>query len=157
MVRPGPRCAAGMTAVCLAAWLAGCGGPSAASGPFYPVKGKVTLPDGKPLAGVKVVFRGPVVAGAATESDGSFTIKSGDKDGLPEGDYSVRLEVLETKGSVKKAVLPFPGKYLDEDSSGLKAKVTAAGPNDFDFKLTKDDAATGRPGGQGRGPAKVHD
>jgi hypothetical protein len=157
MACPGQRCAAWMTAACLAALLAGCGGPSGASGPVYPVKGKVTLPDGKPLDGVNVVFLGPAVARAATESDGSFTVKSGDKDGLPEGDYSVRLEVLETKGSIKKATLPFPGKYLDEDSSDLKAKVTAAGPNDFEFKLTKDDAAAGRAGGQGRGPAKVHD
>jgi Carboxypeptidase regulatory-like domain len=157
MAGPVARPAAWTLAVCLAAVVAGCGGPSAASGPFYPVKGKVTLSDGKPLAGVSVVFLGPVVARAATESDGSFTVKSGDKDGLPEGDYSVRLEVLDTKGSVKKAVLPFPGKYLDEDSSDLKAKVTAAGPNDLDFKLTKNDAATGRPGGQGRGAAKDND
>jgi hypothetical protein len=152
-----PRCAAWTAVVSLAMMLAGCGGKSPASGPVYAVKGKVTLADGKPLAGVNVVFLGPVLAGAPTQSDGSFTIKSGDKDGLPEGDYSVRLEVLETKGSTKRAVLPFPGKYLDEDSSDLKAKVTAAGPNDFDFKLTKDDAATRRPGGQGSGPAKVRD
>jgi hypothetical protein len=157
MACPVPRQAAGTTVVSLAVMLAGCGGRSPASGPFYPVKGKVTLPDGKPPTGVRVVFSGPVVAGAPIESDGSFTIKSGDKDGLPEGDYSVRLEVLETKGSTKKPVLSFPGKYLDEDASDLKAKVTAAGPNDFDFKLTKDDAATGRPRGQGSGPPKVRD
>ncbi len=36
--------------------------------------------------------------------------------------------------------MPFPGKYLDEDSSDLTAKVTAAGPNDFEFKLNNEKA-----------------
>jgi hypothetical protein len=156
MARPAPRRAAWVMMATLAALAGGCGGNSPVSGPFYPVKGKLTLPDGKPLGGVRVIFSGPVSSATATESDGTFTVK-GDKDGLPAGDYSVRLEVVESKGTAKRPVLPFPGKYLDEDSSDLKAKVTAAGPNDFDFKLTKDNGVGDRPQRTGSAPAKVRD
>jgi hypothetical protein len=119
--------------------LAGCSDPGnpLRSASFYPVKGKVTLPDGKPLPGVKVVFSGPATSGATTESDGTFAFKD-DKGGLPAGDYKVRLEVVESKGATKKSTTPFPGKYLDEDLSDLTAKVTPAGPNDFDFKLNNE-------------------
>ena len=79
------------------------------AGVFYPVKGKVTLPDGKPLASAKVVFVGPVTATTTTQSDGTFTFK-GTKDGLPAGDYKVRLEVAEAKGTAKKSGPPVPGQ-----------------------------------------------
>jgi hypothetical protein len=52
------------------------------------------------------------------------------------------------------ATLRFSSRYLDEDCSGLKAKVTADGPNDFDFKLTKDDPSTDRSRGPGAGRVK---
>ena len=135
----------------MAVLLPGCGGSNPlGSASFYPVKGKVTLADGKPLPGVKVVFEGPATSNATTESDGTFTFK-GTKDGLPEGEYKVRLEVVESKGTAKKPALPFPAKYLDEDSSDLTAKVTAAGPNDFDFMLTNESTSTGkRLGSRGR-------
>src|SRR5579875_1516533 len=124
-------------AAALTALLAGCtGNRSAALGTPYPVKGKVTLPDDKPLAGVNVVFSGPTIAVAKTSGDGTFAFE-GEKGGLPEGEYQVRLEVAEAKKPTKNATLPFPSRYLDEDASGLRAKVTAVGPNDFDFKLTK--------------------
>ena len=138
--------------IALTALLTGCSDQSnpLGSASFYPVKGKVTLPDGKPLAAVKVVFTGPATSTATTGSDGTFTVK-GTKDGLPEGDYKVRLEVLEAKGTTKKPALPFPGKYLDEDSSDLTAKVTPAGPNDFDFKLNNDKPpAAKQPASRGR-------
>ncbi len=158
MACPVPRRAAWAMVASLAALLAGCGDKSdpLRSASFYPVKGKVTLPDGKPLAGAKVVFEGPATDSAITETDGTFTIKN-QKNGLPEGDYKVRLEVVEPKGTGKRAAPPFPGKYLDVDTSDLTAKVTSAGPNDFDFKLTHADAAKDRPRATGSGPAKVHD
>jgi hypothetical protein len=124
-------------AAALAALLAGCSGNHAAAlGTPYPVKGKVTLPDDKPLPDVNVVFSGPASAVAKTKGDGTFAF-DGEKGGLPEGEYQVRLEVAEMKKPIKNATLPFPSRYLDEDASGLRAKVTAAGPNDFEFKLTK--------------------
>jgi hypothetical protein len=140
----------------LAVSLVGCGSRDpVSSATFYPVKGKITLPDGKPLGGTKVIFSGPIRSDTITESDGTFTIK-GEKPGLPAGDYAVYLEGNATlKG--KFPTLPFPGKYLDEDSSDLKAKVTPEGPNDFDFKLTKGESGTATQRGTGRGPAKVRD
>ena len=139
-----------------AATAAGCGGGAPNLGSSYPVKGKVTLPDGKPLPQVKVVFSGPVTGSATTESDGTFAFK-GDTAGLPAGEYKVRLEILESKGTLKRPVQQFPDRYADEDGSGLTASVKPDGPNDFDFKLTKD-GPHGQPGARaGRGHDKDND
>jgi hypothetical protein len=127
---------------------AGCGrsaSDAALASTFYPVKGKVILPDGKAPPPIKLVFEGPVTADATTETDGTFAVK-GTREGLPAGDYKVRLEVAVAKGSPKKPVLPFPAKYLDADSSGLTAPVKADGPNDFEFKLTAGEATPGKSG-----------
>jgi hypothetical protein len=123
----------------IAVVLAGCGGDRPNLGASYPVKGKVTLPDGKAPAKLVVIFSGPVTGRVTTEGDGTFAF-AGDNPGLPAGTYQVRLESAEPMGTPKKPVLPFPQRYLDEDASGLTATVTADGPNDFDFKLTKEDA-----------------
>jgi hypothetical protein len=153
LVRSGPGVMAGALTVCLAASVAGCGGASSNLGPAYPVKGKVTLPDGKTMPGLRVIFSGPTNDSATTESDGTFAF-TGQKAGLPAGDYKVSLEIAHTAKPTTKGTLPFPSRYLDEDFSRLTAKVTAAGPNDFDFKLTKDDASTDRSRGPGAGRDK---
>ena len=131
-------------------------GPSSNLGSAYPVKGKVTLPDGKAPPKVNVIFSGPVTGSVTTESDGTFAFK-GDNAGLPAGEYKVRLEIAEAKGSPKHPTLPFPGKYLDEDTSGLTAVVKADGPHDFEFKLTKDDAQGRTSARSGRGTDKDND
>ena len=120
---------------------------------LYPVKGKVTLPDGKTMPGLKVNFWGPTSDSATTESDGTFAF-TGKKEGLPAGDYKVSLEIAYTAKASKKATLPFPSRYLDEDFSGLTAKVTADGPNDFDFKLTPESGGADRSRGSGDGRVK---
>ncbi len=105
---------------------------------FYPVKGKVTLSDGKPLASAKLVFqatKSSLTSTTTTESDGTFTVK-GTKDGLPEGEYKVRIEAGDMGPAKKKPVVPFAAKYLDEDKSDLTATVKPDGPNDFEFKLS---------------------
>ncbi len=113
----------------------GCGegGPSN-RGPIHPVKGKVILPGGSPLATGKVVFvatKSTTTSLAPIQSDGSFAIE-----GLPEGDYKIRLEVGESSHA-KKGSLPFPSKYLDEDGSDLAATVKSdEASNNFDLKLT---------------------
>jgi hypothetical protein len=127
----------------MAAMLGGCGENYRGKlGSSYPVKGKVTLPDGKPLPQVKVIFSGPVTNGVVTESDGTFAFK-GDGAGLAAGDYQVHLEITESKGSLRRQTLPFPKRYLDEDASGLTASVKPDGPNDFEFKLSKEEADQG--------------
>jgi hypothetical protein len=136
--------------VASAAALAGCGDGRPNVGTTYPVKGKVTLPDGKPLAQTRVIFEGPVSNSAVTESDGTFATAGG---GLPAGDYKVRLQVVESQGSPKRPVLPFPDKYLDEDRSDLRAVVKPEGPHEFDFKLTKGDPKVNA----GTRPAKDND
>jgi hypothetical protein len=100
------------------------------------------------MAGLKVNFWGPTSDFATTESDGTFAF-TGQKAGLPEGEYKVSLEVAQTAKGSRNATLPFPSRYLDEDLSRLTAKVTATGPNDFDFKLTKGDATSDRSRGSG--------
>jgi hypothetical protein len=132
------RSSRALVVVVAAACLVGCGEGNPKVGTTYPVKGKVTLPDGKPLPKARVVFTGPVTNSAVTESDGAFALP--ESSGLPAGDYKVHLEITEAKGSAKKAVLPFPGRYSDEDASGLTATVKPDGPNDFDFKLTQGEA-----------------
>jgi len=151
----GPRPPALFLIVLLAVVTWGCSGASNL-GPVYPVKGKVTLPDGKTMGGLKVNFWGPTNDSAMTESDGTFAF-TGTKEGLPAGDYKVSLEIAQMAKASKNATLPFPSNYLDEDFSRLTAKVTADGPNDFDFKLTKDNAGTDRSRGSGDGRGKVRD
>ncbi len=131
--------------------LSGCGETNPLSGvKLYPVKGKVLLPDGKPLAAGKVVFVGDktsITSATDIGSDGSFELKEGSGAGLPEGEYRVRLETTSGKGKNK---LPFPARYLDEDGSRLKATVTSDdSKNIFEFKLDAKDLAssTGSPKG----------
>jgi hypothetical protein len=150
LVRSGLGVFAGALTVCLAASAVGCGGGASNLGPVYPVKGRVTLPDGKTIPGLRVIFSGPTNDSVLTESDGTFAF-TGQKAGLPAGDYKVSLEIAQTTKATTKATLPFHSRYIDEDFSGLTAKVTAAGPNDFDFKLTKDGASTDRSRGLGAG------
>jgi hypothetical protein len=132
----------------LALALAGCESNRATAMKRYPVKGKVLLSDGKPLANGKIVFVGKTVgltSPSPIESDGTFTVKSSSGDGLPEGDYRVRIEIDESELPVVKGAppkrpgsLPFPAKYADEDSSGLTATVTTdETKNNFEFKLSK--------------------
>ncbi len=134
---------------------AGCGGESnPLSGlKVYPVKGKVTLPDGKPLTAAKVVFvatKSTISSTANLESDGSFTFKGGaNGDGLPEGEYKVRLET-DGVTRAKKGVAPFPSRYMDEDASDLVAIVKPdEASNNFDFKLTPNSPS---PSSSSRGP-----
>jgi hypothetical protein len=115
---------------------------------MYPVKGKVLLADGKPPTAAKIVFIGKktgLTSPSPIESDGTFTFKGRPGDGLPEGDYLVRIEIDESKLPVVKGApskrpgsLPFAAKYSDEDSSGLTATVTTdESKNNFEFKLSK--------------------
>jgi hypothetical protein len=135
------RFAVWLLSTVVAVSLAGCGESNPLSGvKMYPVKGKVTLPDGKPLTSGRVTFvatKSTITSTANIESDGSFAFKGGaNGDGLPEGEYKVRLEGGTTTGS-KKGGTPFPSKYLDEDGSDLTATVKPdESGNSFDLKLS---------------------
>jgi hypothetical protein len=140
--------------------LAGCGEPNPLKGAkLYPVKGKVLLADGKPLTSGHVVFvrtDSAISSTATIESDGGFAFKGSTGDGLPEGEYKVRIEagspdVVKGSGGRSKTSLPFATKYLDEDSSILKATVTTdEGKNNFDFKLEAKNSTSSTPSHGGR-------
>jgi len=129
-------------AVALATLVAGCGDPDAAPTAMktYPVKGKVVLADGKPLASGVIVFANAekgMEFEAPLGADGAFQIKSSYGDGAPEGSYKIRIQADVTKpGEAKKgrrtaANLPYPPKYGDETTSGLTAVVK---PSDNDLE-----------------------
>jgi hypothetical protein len=114
----------------------------------YPVKGKVLLPDGKPLTSGRIMFvsiESGLTFGATIGSDGTYTVKSSTREGAPQGNYKVRVEIDETslpqakgrKGQ-RSAQLPFDTKYTDEDASQLTATVKPdENSNNFEFRLTK--------------------
>jgi hypothetical protein len=127
---------------------------------LYPVKGKVTLSDGKPLTSGRIVFaatKSPVTSVANIENDGAFTFKGGTGDGLPEGGYKIRIEAGSSGRVVKgargnsDATPPFDMKYLDEDASELTATVSPdESKNYFEIKLQKYDPAAQFRAGKGR-------
>jgi hypothetical protein len=109
---------------------------------LYPLKGKVLLADGKPLASGSVQFIGTksqVTSAAPIESDGGFSFK--DPNGLPEGEYRVVIEFKTPAAPgrnvlTERANLPFASKYADDDGSDLKAVVTRdESTNNFEFRL----------------------
>ncbi|MFI5458579.1 MAG: hypothetical protein ACHRXM_24360 [Isosphaerales bacterium] len=129
------------------AGLAGCDSNPLSSMRLYPVKGKVLLADGKPLTSGRIVFvavKSTLTSPSTIESDGTFKVKGSTGDGLPEGEYRIRIEIDESKLPTVKVApkrtgsLPFPEKYADEDSSKLTATVKPDETgNNFEFKLTK--------------------
>jgi hypothetical protein len=121
----------------------GCGTDGFTSFSDHPVKGRILLPDGKPLGSGRVVFVSSATAlsyGGSIGSNGDFELKQGSRVGAPEGEYRVRIEIDETRLPKRRGNsprLPFPAKFLDEDASRLAAKVQASGDNTFEFKLTR--------------------
>jgi hypothetical protein len=123
----------------------------------HPVKGQVLLGDGKPLtSGVIVLVSGSGQEfPAKLDSDGRFSIKYGDRDGAPEGDYMVRLDAeFATTGATGRAKkgtgnLPFPAKYADETTSDLKVTVKPGDNNLEPIKLLTTAAAAKSTTGKG--------
>ena len=116
------------------------------------VKGSVVLEDGKPLTSGTVEFE-PVSGSVYQASgeigpDGSFSLKTADSgDGAAPGEYRVKVVPDETHGPFRYerkdrrsrdlSKLPFARKYLDADTSELRATVKAE-PNQLEaFKLSK--------------------
>jgi hypothetical protein len=125
-----------LTTLMIVLAFAGCGGG------MQPVRGKVTLPDGKPAANSQVVFEGPiggeiVSARGDVQADGSFelsTVQPGD--GVPAGKYRVQVNPPPMVDPEAPQRAPFHPKFSDFNSSGLEFEVKAGG-NDFAIQLTK--------------------
>ena len=116
-----------LSVVGLAVIFTGCGGSSLSTPTTYEVKGKVVLPNGKPLSAGRVTFVAadglrPQVSGDI-QPDGAFSLSTRvPGDGAAPGKYKVRIEPAEGKN--RRAIRPgFPVKYVDEDSSGLVVTV----------------------------------
>ena len=119
----------------LLALLAGCSGEDR-----QPVEGKITFPDGKPVAGVVVLFecdQPAVSAFGKTDAEGNYRLgTSATGDGAPQGDYRVMITV---PGAANPDQLPqrlFDPRFGDFETSGLRYTVTG-GKNRFDIALQR--------------------
>ncbi len=120
-----------LTLALAAGFAAGCGGGDAVrlptSGTPHPVRGKLTVPAGKSIAGAKVNlvpdgFAGPTPTGEV-KADGSFELTSVTAgDGAADGSYKVKID---PPPGVPLAKTVIPGRFADEDSSGLKVVIKA--------------------------------
>lgn len=144
----GPACSvAGLIVAVGLNFLAGCGGSG--NPPTVPISGTVTY-KGEPLKAGQVKFN-PVdpkttrPAEGKIQSDGSFTIETFKPgDGAMVGEYLISLIPLaddptmlakDVSAAQKKG--PFPEKYADPKTSGLKETVTLGKPkNDLKLELT---------------------
>lgn len=136
-VKRGRRLTGGFTGLIVAgcALLAGCGsGPTADTLPVlkvYDVTGKVLLPDGKPLTGGWIYFVPkagdlPITPSGVIGPDGTFSLATGGSgEGVPVGEYKLRIETVEAPTDRKNRKPIVPRRYTDEDSSGLVATVRA--------------------------------
>jgi hypothetical protein len=122
----------------LVACLSGCGEQAdwipAIKDPAFPVKGRVLLPNGKPLTSGRIEFypvKDPgLIAHGELASDGTFELRTREPgDGAIPGEYKVRIMIPEKKEYGRLA------NYRDEDGSKLKATVKAEPNNLAPFRL----------------------
>ena len=114
--------------------------------------GGTALVDGRPMAGVKVQFEHAandgklLVAFGYTDSAGRFRLQTfRDGDGAVAGDHVVLIERITFEPLPKPAgaevalmreVSHLPPRYRSPATSGLVAKVTPGGSNQFSFSIT---------------------
>lgn len=124
--------------VVLAAGTAGCGD----SGPkLYPVRGKLTYEDGKPVGARSVMFQSAddpsCVASGELEPDGSFELfhVSG-KPGTVAGTHRVMVLTERPEWGDKRSG-PL-ARYQSFDTSGLTATVEARPDNQCEVRLKRE-------------------
>lgn len=105
-----------------------------------PVNGKITLANGSPLTGGRVIFKpkdkGMQEALAEIDKDGSYKLSSYNKgDGAAPGEYVVVIEKLSYKnGAPTNVRADVPQKYLNEASSDVIVTVKE-GQTDYPIRL----------------------
>jgi hypothetical protein len=112
---------------------------------LYPVRGKVTYADGKPVTEGMVVFESKdqanrITARGEIRADGSYELSTYQPgDGALPGKYQVLVAPKSDPNAVDKPSRPppFDLRYAEFKTSGLEFEVTAAGPNDFPIKVDK--------------------
>jgi hypothetical protein len=110
----------------------------------YPVRGKVTFPDGTPLTEGMVVFEtkgdgAAVTARGEIQADGSFelgTLKP--RDGAPAGTYRVLISPKTDPNAVDKrpGPPPFDPRFTEFATSSLVIEVKAQA-NDIPITISK--------------------
>lgn len=138
----------GCAAILAVLWGCGRSGPA-----YWPISGKVTF-QGKPVAVGQIRFCNPKQGIDVIESlraDGQYTIITGKRQGLPEGQYQVAIVPKLDFSRMKRAPdgLPIPStmpsaaernppnipqKYHDPAASGLTVTVKSE-PNTFDVDM----------------------
>ena len=113
------------------ALLVGCGSSGPARPALNPVKGKVTLGNGAPLAFGTIGFEPAGGRAYRCEGkigpDGTFELETGSEKGATAGKYKVSVNLPPNK---KNSV---PKKFQSEDS-GIEVEVVS-GDNTLDIKL----------------------
>jgi hypothetical protein len=121
------------------------------SGPtLLPVTGKVTV-DGQPAAGAVLLFHpatkaNPFVSSATTGADGSFSIITDTKPGIPAGDYKVTATYPDPShkpsdteimmGTAEPGQDLLKGRYVSRDASTLKVTIDSSTTQLEPFALT---------------------
>lgn len=115
--------------------LAGCGFNSTTADPSVPGQGKLTLANGKPAKSaaillVPVAGKGGVQCGGISGADGSFTLKTGEKDGVVPGVYMVVVKPHITNQTSEEQAeelqASIPHKFRDDENSPLNVTVKSA-------------------------------
>lgn len=111
----------------------------------YAVTGAVTY-RGKPVEGAGVMFMpsNGRPASALTDAEGRFTLRTfKQNDGAMAGENVVCISKMmpqpgdKTKEAMfKKMISLLPARYATPTTSPLKATISTAGPNEFQFDLT---------------------
>lgn len=109
----------------------------------YPVHGKVTMPDGGgPPKGTYVYFipttDDGMLGNGSVGEDGTYRVYVyRGQEGLPAGDYKVRIGEYEPEGTpsgFQGEFAKIPEKYRKPDTSGLTLTVKS-GDNTFDIAM----------------------
>jgi hypothetical protein len=110
----------------------------------YPVKGKVSYPDGSPVVEGMVVFESsgadkPVTARGEIQQDGTYRLSTYQPgDGVPPGPYKVLVTPKYDPNAIDKPqrTPPIHPRYSSFETSLLTFEVKA-GENDFPITVTK--------------------
>jgi len=113
--------------------LVGCGGSSGPGRPaLNPVKGKVTLGSGAPLAFGTIGFEPAGGRAYRCEGkigpDGTFELETGSEKGATAGKYKVSVGLPANKRN------SVPKKFQSDETSGIEVEVVS-GDNNLDIKL----------------------
>lgn len=123
----------------------GCGGYTT-----YPVTGKVTFPNGEPLPNAKISFdpveEGQPGARGTTDSNGVYTLKTGEQEGVVAGKSRVLVIASqptpegydETQGGSLPETKPvIHRKFNAYKTSGLEYEVKTSGDNEYNITVEK--------------------